>query len=206
MSKTKIEKATETLAKLEAKQVEFITSAAADEKELSEIAYAAHTGEQKAQAKLEALKDRALRRDLEMKALASAIAESKRRVAAAQDAEARAEERRVAEELQELAQMMREAGKKADTGLAMMIEGANDLKKIVQATNERGLGNPSAQQLQSLGSRAILGAIVNSPFAKSFEHISPRERQNFASFASQWAQMIERAVTHKLGGGEENAA
>src|SRR5262249_6636916 len=94
-------------------------------KELSEIAYAAHTGEQKAQAKLEALKDRALRRDLEMKALASAIAESKRRVAAAQDAEARAEERRVAEELQELAQMMREAGKKADTGLAMMIEGAN---------------------------------------------------------------------------------
>jgi hypothetical protein len=194
MSKTKIEKATETLAKLEAKQVEFTASAAADERELSEIAYAAHTGEQKAQAKLEALKDRALRRDLEMKALASAIAESKRRVAAAQEAEAMAEAARVAEELAELADLMREAGAKADKGLAMMIEGSNDLRKVVQAINARGLGSPSAQQLQSLGSRAILGAIVNSPFAKSFEHLAPRERQSFKSFAHQWAEMIERHV------------
>src|SRR5262249_6982205 len=158
-----------------------------DEATMAAVSYEAHTGNEKAAAKLETLRDRAIRRDVEARNLDSAITEAKRRVADAQTAEAMAEAAKVAAELAELAQLLREAGAKADKGLAMMIEGSNDLRKVVQAINARGLGSPSAQQLQSLGSRAILGAIVNSPFAKAFEHISPRERQSFASFASQWA-------------------
>src|SRR5262249_17338505 len=138
--------------------------------------------------------------------IASAIAEAKRRVAAAQEAERRAEEARVAEELLELSQMLREAGAKADKALKMFAEASNDLRKLVQATNQRSLVNPSAQQLQSLGSRAILATIIGGPYAKDFPHISPAERKNFATFTSAWADMIEKSVTHKLGGGEENAA
>jgi hypothetical protein len=171
---------------------------ASDERELASISFAAHASEdQKALARLETIKARTVKRELDAKSLNAAIAEAKRRVADAKDAEARAEAARVAEELAELAELLREAGAKADKGLAMLIEGSNDLRKVVQAINARGLGSPSAQQLQSLGSRAILGAIVNSPFAKAFEHIAPRERQNFIQFASAWADMVEHHVSAK---------
>src|SRR5262249_15761010 len=141
--------------------------------------------------------DRAIRRDVEARNLDCAVAEAKRRVAAAQDAEARAEEHRVAEELLELSTMKREAGAKADRALKMFVEASNDLKKIVQATNQRGLNNPNSQQLQSLGSRAILGELVNTPYAKSFEHVAPRERQNLALVSAAWASAIDRFASQK---------
>jgi len=192
------EHAEQTLHELEAKQAELAASRENDEAEMASVSYAAHTGDQKAEARLETLRSRAIRRDLEAKNLASAIEEAKRRVTAAKDAEGRAEEQRVAEELLELSQMMREAGKKCDKALKLLAEGSNELRKVVQATNQRGMGNPSAQQLQSLGSRAILGTIINSPYAKDFPHIAPAERKNFATFTEAWASMVERAVSAKL--------
>src|SRR5262249_34685405 len=155
-----------TLGELQAKREALAASRASDETDMDAVAFAAHTGCEKSRAKLETLRERALRRDVEARNLDSAIAEAARRVAAAKDAEARAEERRIAGELAELAQMMREAGAKCDRALKLLAEGSNELRKIVQATNQRGLGNPSAQQLQSLGSRAILAMIINSPYAK----------------------------------------
>lgn|SRR5262245_31154224 len=203
--KVNITDAQKVVDALEARKAELAKASASDETEMAAVAYAAHTGDEKSAAKLETLRDRAIRRDVEARNLDSAIAEAWRRLAVAQDAEARAEEARIAAELVELAQIMRESGVKADRGLKLMIEGANELKRIIQAMQERGLNNPSAAQLQALGSRAIKGAIVDSPFAKDFEHISPRERQSFAAFTSGWASAIERNVSTKLEGGK-NAA
>jgi len=184
---------------LEAKAAELAASSAADQRELAEISFAAYAdSDQKALARLETIKSRVVKREVDARSIQSAITEAKRRVVAAQDAEHQEKEARVAEELLELATMMREAGARADKGLAMMIEGSNDLRKIVAAVNARNLGSPSAQQLQSLGERAVRGAIVNSPFAKAFETIAPRERQNFAQFTAAWAQMIERHVNAKF--------
>jgi len=183
---------------LEAKKSALALARANDESGMAAIAYEAHTGDQKAEAKLETLRERALRRDLEMRNLESALTEAKRRLVAAQEAERQAEEARVAGELAELAQMMREAGAKCDRALKLLAESSNELRKIVQATNQRGLGNPSAQQLQSLGSRAILAMIINSPYAKDFPHIAPRERQDFSQFTGAWSAMIEKAIAAKL--------
>jgi len=202
---SELENAEKVLHELTTKQAELAASRAADEAEMASVSYAAHTGDQKAEARLESLRDRAIRRDLEAKNLASAIEEAKRRLHAAKAAEAQAEEVRVAGELAELAQMMREVGVKADRALKTFIEASNDIKKIVQATNQRGLGNPSASQLQALGRRAILGELVDSPFAKEFEHIAPRERQSFAVFTGSWANAIERAANTKLRGDEKVA-
>lgn len=184
---------------LESKAAELAASRAADERELAQISFAAHAAEdQKALARLETIKARVVKREVDSKSLDAAIEEAKRRVVVAQDAERQAEEVRVAEELAELAQMLREAGRKADKGLAMMIEGSNDLRKIVQAINARGINNPSAAQLQALGSRAILGKIVDSPFARDFQHLAPRERQSFVGVTEAWSTMIERAVSAKI--------
>src|SRR5215471_6414995 len=170
---------------------------------MASVSYSAHTGDERAAAKLETLRDRAIRRDVDARNLASAIDEAKRRVVAAKAFEAQAEETRIAGELQELAGLMREVGAKADRALKTLIEASVDLKKVIVATNQRGLANPSATQLQALGRRAILGELVGSPFAKEFEHIAPRERQNFAAFTGAWANAIERAANTKLGGDEK---
>src|SRR5262249_15431982 len=100
----------------------------------------------------------------------------------------------------------REAGGKCDRALKLLAQGSSELRKIVQATNQRGLGNPSAAQLQALGSRAILGMIINSPYAKDFPHIAPAERKSFATFTEAWAAMIERHVNTKLGGDAKDVA
>jgi len=193
---------------LEAKAAELAASSAADQRELEAISFEAHASEdQKALARLETIKSRVVKREVDARSIDSAITEAKRRVVSAQDAERQAEEARVASELQELAQMMREVGAKCDHALKQFVEASNDLRKIIGATNQRGLGNPSAQQLQSLGERAIRGALVNTPYAKAFEHLAPRERQDFALFTGSWASAIERFASQKLkGGGKENAA
>src|SRR5262249_15939086 len=146
-----------------------------------------------------------VKREVDARSIESAITEAKRRVAAAQDAERQAEEARVANELAELEQIMREAGQKADKALKAFITELNNLKKVIVAMQQRGNNTPSAAQLQALGRRALLGQLVDSPLAKEFEHVSPRERQDFAVFTNSWASSVERAINQKLGGDEKVA-
>ena len=67
-----VENAQKTLHELEAKRDAVTASRQNDERELEAVAFAAHTGDQKAAAKLETLKERALRRDLELKSVDAA--------------------------------------------------------------------------------------------------------------------------------------
>ena len=95
----KIENAEKTLNKLLAAQAELAASSKADDAEMADIAFAAYSGDQKAAAKLESIKDRALRRDLEARALESAIMEARRRVAEAVNAEREAEQEKTNAEI-----------------------------------------------------------------------------------------------------------
>jgi len=192
--KTGIENAEKTLNALTAKAAELAASGKADDAEMADIAFAAYSGDQKAAAKLESIKDRALRRDLESKALASAIAEAKRRVVAAQEAEAMAEAARVAEEVAEIAGIIREQGALADKALRQFIKASNVVREAIAELQNRGVESPSAAQLQALGRRAILGNLVDSPFHRDFEHLAPRERTNFAHFTNAWASALLRHV------------
>jgi len=193
---------------LEAKASELAASRASDEQELAEISFQAHAAsDQKAIARLETIKARVVKREVDARSIDAAIKAAQQKLAAAKDAEARAEEARVAEELLELSTMLREAGAKADRALKLFAEASNDLRKIIAATNQRGLGNPSAAQLQALGSRAILGSLIDSPYARDFQHLAPRERTRFCEFTSAWASALERFASQKLNkGGDEKVA
>jgi len=203
-----VEIAERTLAELREKREALTAARKNDETEMASVSYSAHTGDERAAAKLETLRDRSIRHDVEARNLDSAIAEAQRRVAAAQNVEREAEEAKIAGELLELGQLMRESGAKAERGLKILVEGSNELCRIIIALQSRGLGNPSAAQLQALERRAILGALVESPYARDFEHVAPRERQSLALISDAWATAIERAANIKLNreGGEENAA
>src|SRR5215467_8493973 len=84
---------------LEAKAAELAASSAADQRELAEISFAAYAdSDQKALARLETIKSRVVKREVDARSIQSAITEAKRRVVAAQDAEHQEKEARVAEE------------------------------------------------------------------------------------------------------------
>jgi hypothetical protein len=192
-----IEAAERILAELQAKQDRTVKAREADDRELGAVSYSAlATGDRDATAKLEGVKERALRRDLEIKAIRSAIAQAQQNLADAKADEAMAEAAKAAEEVAEIAGIIREEGAKADKDLAQFIAAANNIKKCIVALQQRGVNSPNGAQLLALGRRAILGALVSSPFNKEFEHVAPRQ-QNFAQFTSSWAAAIENAVGAK---------
>src|SRR5262249_21949193 len=135
--------------------------------------------------------------DLDLKALASALTEAQRRVADAKNAMAMAEAARVAEEVAEIADIIRESGAEADKALKQFVAAANSVSKCIAGLQQRGVNNPNGQQLLSMGRRAVLAAMIESPFRTEFETIAPRERQSFKLFTSAWASAIERSVGAK---------
>src|SRR6516225_9288618 len=193
-TKLALEHAEKVLHDLEAKQADLAASRASDESEMASVSYEAHTGNEKAAAKLETLRERALRRDLELKNIASAIQVAKERVALAQAEEAKAEQRRVAMEIQRLTKELREAGKLADEGLAMFLDATNAMHHIVSRFSSLGLGNPSAVQFVSLGERAVRTVLMETVFRRAFEYLGPADRKSFASFTAEWAVMLDKAT------------
>ena len=169
------EHAEKVLHELEAKQADLTASRASDESEMASVSYEAHTGNEKAAAKLETLRERALRRDLELKNIASAVQVAKEKVALAQAEEAKAEQKRVALEVRGLLRSLRDAGKTCDEALETFAASSNVMKDIIQKMNALGFHHPSSTQYMSLGERAVRGMLVNSPFARGFESIAPRE-------------------------------
>ena len=110
------------------------------------------------------------------------------------NSEAMAEAAKVAEEVAEIAGIIREQGALADKALKQFIRASKVVREAIAELQTRGVNSPNGAQLLALGRRAILGALVDSPFAKEFGHIAPRERQNFAHFTNAWASALLRHV------------
>jgi hypothetical protein len=194
-----IEAAERILAELQAKQDKTVKAREADDRELGSVSYAAlAAGDKDAAEKLEHVKERALRRDLEIKAIQSAIAQAQQNLVEAKADEAAADQRRVALEIQRLAKELREAGKLADEGLAMFLDATNVMQHIVSRFSTLGLGNPSAIQFVSLGERATRTVLMETAFKRAFEVLPPGQRQSFASFTAEWAVMLDKVTSAKL--------
>jgi len=143
-NESSVEIAERTVRELQAKHDRVSAARAEDDREMGRVSLAAHSGDAEASKRLDTVVERMLRRDLEQKSITSAIMVAQQRVAEAKADAAAAEQRRVALELRELAKVMHAAAKKCDAGLAMLTEGAKEMRDAIALTNARGLGNPSA--------------------------------------------------------------
>jgi hypothetical protein len=83
--------------------------------------------------------------------------------------------------------------------LASVVETSARLNVVVNEIHALGHGAPSGQQWLSYGERAIHTALMQTPWARSFTPIAPRERRTFAGLAREWAGGAERAVAARLG-------
>jgi hypothetical protein len=187
------------LRELQEKYDRVSAARAEDDREMGRVSLAAHSGDAEASKRLDTVVERMLRRDLELKSITSAIAAAQHNLVEARADEAAADQRRVALEVRSLLKSLRDAGAVCDNALAEFAAGSNAMKEIIQRINALGFHHPSAMQLVSLGERAVRGTLVNSPFARAFETIAPRERQNFNDFTGQWLVALEREIAARLG-------
>src|SRR5262245_16579933 len=117
-NKNPIQAAERILAELQVKHDKAVQARENDDRELGAVSYSAlATGDKDASEKLERVKDRALRRDLEIKAIRSAIAQAQNNLTEAKTAEAKADQRRVALEVRGLLTSLRDAGQVCDEAL-----------------------------------------------------------------------------------------
>src|SRR5262249_25318878 len=117
--------------------------------DMASVSYAAHTGDQKAEAKLETLRDRAIRRDLEAQNLDSAIAEAKRRVAAAQADEAAAEQKQNAAQARVVVERIDELYASADVHFKQAMDALEAAEARIEEVHRLGFPYPTAVQLRA---------------------------------------------------------
>ena len=198
-----VEHAHKTLHELEAKRGAIAASGQNDQSELESVAFAAHTGDQKAAAKLETLKERALRRDLELKSVDAAIAVAKQNVETAKQAEAQTQARKVARELLKRARVIVEHARTLDDANAIRVEAsraiADELTEMRSLAHGIGLFVPSHEQLFAMASRADQTATMQTPWAREVgEHLPPNQRRDHMSYAQSWHVAITKAAAALL--------
>jgi hypothetical protein len=136
-----------------------------------------------------------------------AISEAERRLAAARDAEARAADREAALALRRATRAFVEAGRAVDHALALLARHGHALIDVHSQLARHGTAFPSVAQLESLGHICLRTAIMNTPWARTVEHVAPGQRRSFASPVEGWAANIEQnSIKPRLGEQTNEAA
>jgi len=201
-----VENAQKTLHELEAKRDAVAAFSQNDERELEAVAFAAHTGDQKASAKLETLKDRALRRDLELKSIDAAIAVAKQNVEAAKADEVAAEQKRIAAEARLIIDRVDSLFASADKHLALALDALKAADGRIEELHARGFAFPTAIQVRTSALFALQTYFMALPkyWFNELSHgglrfLAPHERRSFQQFWSQMATSIGREIAQRLG-------
>jgi hypothetical protein len=202
-AKTGVAEAERTLAAFEAERAELVSRRDADVERRRQIAFAAHSGQDReARKRLDALHDEAVRYDSRLASLDDAINEAKRRVVRAHEAAAHAADRAQALQLREaLIAFIATAGQ-LDEALAAVAVHGNKLCELQREMRLAGAVVPNGAQLDSLGARCLLTACSATPWRRHFETLAPHERRSFAELCAYWGKTLERNIATRLGEAE----
>src|SRR5262245_31617681 len=201
-----VEIAERTLAELQAKREALAAARASDEADTGAIAYAANTGDERAAAKLETLQARAIKHDVEARNLDSAIAEARRRVAAAQEAEAAAETKQSAEQARVVVERIDELFASADIHFKQAMDALEAAEARIEEVHRLGFTYPTAVQLRANIIFALQTCMVRLPkymwdeLARGgLRYPSPAQRRTFSQFWSQMSASLGREIASRLG-------
>jgi hypothetical protein len=202
---TEIEKAERVVAELEDKRRHLVQQATELDAERQKISYAAFTGDQKARQRLDRINTETATHNSEMASLSAAIHEANTRVAAAHRNAAIAADKAQATELAEVLETFVECGRDIDAALAIIVEKSQLMEKTLFRMNQLGSASPNSRQLESIGSRALITALMETPWRREFQHLPPGERRSFNEMVDAWYPMVEANIAQRLGSNEEAA-
>src|SRR5262249_41634222 len=205
---------------LEARRADNAAQAAADQREIESIALAAHCGDQKAQNKLEQLKDRAIRREADLRSLDAAITAAKRNVESAKASQAAAEQKRRAVAAREIIDRIDSLFASADTHFKQALAALNAADARIEELHQLGFPHPTAVQLRANIIFALETCLMSLPrylwneLARgSVRFLAPGQRRTFSQFWQQMSESLSREIAARLGetkhnkeGGENVAA
>jgi hypothetical protein len=201
-----VEHAQKILHELESKRDAVTASGQNDQSELESVAFAAHTGDQKAAAKLETLKERTLRRDLELKSVDAAIAVAQQNVEAAKAAELAAEQKRIAEEARVIVDRVDSLFASADKHLTLAFDALKAADARIEELHVRGFAFPTAIQVRTNALFALQTYLMALPkyWWNELAHggvrfLAPHERRSLQQCWSKMAGSIGREIAARLG-------
>lgn len=201
-----IQKAEAIVRDLEDKRRSLVQKATELTDERQRVSFAAHTGDQAARKKLDRVNADLALHESEMASILSAIAEANVRVGAAQREAAATEDRAAAKELSAELKRFADHGQKLDVALQAMVEHGQALEQSLIRINQLGSPAPNRAQLDTLGALAIHSSLMQTPWAREFRHLAPRERKTFSSLVQAWCAQIAPSIARRLGTQERAAA
>ena len=191
---------------LAAKAAELATQASSDQREMESIALAAHTGCEKSRAKLETIRERELRRQLDLTGIDAAIKEAQRNVESAKAAEAAAEQKRIAEEVRLIVDRIDSLFASADLHFKQAMDALVAADKRIAELHQLGFQYPTSVQLRANIMYALETCLMALPkylcdeLARSgVRFLAPHQRRTFSQFWSQMSANLGREIANRLG-------
>lgn len=201
-----VEIAERTLRVLQEKHDRLAEAGKADDAQAADLAFKAHTGDLRAAAQIETLTDRSLKREYELKSIATAISVAQQKLNEAKQAEAQAADRKQAEEAREIADRVDMLFASADKHLALAFDALKAADGRIEELHRLGFTFPTANQVRLNASFALQTYLMALPkyWWNELNHsgirfLAPGERRTFSQL---WARMVEpitRGIAARLG-------
>jgi hypothetical protein len=195
---TSVANAEAMLERFERERADLIERKAALAEKRRAVAFDAHAGDGSASKLLNGLHQQAVELESRIAGLDDALAEARRRLEQAREAQARQHDREQALLLRAALATFIEAGKGCDAALELFVSASQDMRNALTTMNRLGASHPSHNQLDSLGAIALRTALTDSSWSRYFERVSVVERKSFTSLVAAWAAQVERGIRERL--------
>jgi hypothetical protein len=148
------------------------------------------------------LRAEALRLDLEEQDLRAWLEQARKELAEAKGAEQIGADVELARRRLELAAAFRRVGGLLDEAITAQrchawLAVAQELR-LTRLSSEAFAVGPTEQQCRVLGLQALLTVLKETPWAKEFQPLAPRDRRSFQSLSAGWSAMAERSAREFL--------
>jgi hypothetical protein len=193
-----VEQAEKTLADLMDQKDELVARAKKLTTDRANLAYSAHTGDKGAADKLRKANDATITFNIELEGIDAAIVEATKRLDIAHRAEAASIDRAQAQQLKQAAAKMVQLGELLDDCWTDMIGAANELRDLVNTIHGLNSSTPNHDQVRVLGVLCMKTGLMQTLWAKEFEHIAPNQRRSFSQTTGSWAATIEQSIAARL--------
>src|SRR5262249_39423630 len=191
---------------LEVRRADSAAQAAADQREMESIALAAHTGDQRAAAKLETIRERELRRQLDLTGIDAALTAAKRNVESAKANEAAAGPKRGAGEARVIVDRIDSLFASADTHFKQAFDALKAADDRIEQLHRLGFPHPTAIQFRANAIYALETSLMSLPkylwaelARNSVRFLAPNQRRSFSQFWAAMSATLGREIATRLG-------
>jgi hypothetical protein len=165
------------------------------------IAYDAHTGDQKARKRLDAISAELATMGSETESIQAAIVEAERRVKEAEGVARSEQERANAEAALALGARLRDQARAVDDALAVVFSGFKEISDLTMELRRLGVG-PSEQMVSVSFKTVMRSAATGSRLRDIFEAIAPVDRRTMTDFTGKWDSLLcnhaDRVLDHDM--------